>query len=680
MMGKVRRSIILLVGLSLCTPVLMAQPSETGAMGGRPEPVDSGRIEREVDVDEVVVTATRTMRPLKEIPVITQVVTRKDIERITPRSAVDVLEMVVPGVQTMRHGQLDKMTIQGLSSDYYLIMIDGVPLSTDDGAVDLNRIDPNSIERVEIIQGASSALYGSSAIGAVINFITRKGMKPYEATVKGMYDTRGTYTYNGFASFRYKGFRSTTSGGGTFEPDYKLKIPGFNTIQKKYWKNGELHEKDTIVWGYNNYSVPGAINWNVRQALGYESGDGRFKADARGGYSHRTQHRNEKEEFLYGTLTFGSGILYRLSDNYDLDFSYNLENYVRDLHFRQAKKDAIDHVFSFRTHNGRLQFNARPFGSKGPVFNVGYQTLEEGLRSARLGSGGRRYNASTNTLYAQGDIDLIPSVRMTVGGRVDFHSRYGAHVTPRAALLWKLGMVQMRLSYAEGFRSPSPKELYMFWDHVGMFTIKGNEDLKPERSRMIIFAPELNWGSLNVTLQGYYNVVSSRITQRYEDGGKVLRYVNSSDETKLAGGSAMLRWRIVKGLRASLNYSYTWDYEEGRDVNGRRVNLSSTRPHSLTGGLSYRYAYGQWSSSIDLVGRYSSGFRAGVFDNKLKGYTPRWFASYGIMRASITQNWREYISLTLGCENLLDYKPNQLDISTSLSPGRSFYLALSLSI
>ena len=135
MMGKVRRSIILLVGLSLCTPVLMAQPSETGAMGGRPEPVDSGRIEREVDVDEVVVTATRTMRPLKEIPVITQVVTRKDIERITPRSAVDVLEMVVPGVQTMRHGQLDKMTIQGLSSDYYLIMIDGVPLSTDDGAV-----------------------------------------------------------------------------------------------------------------------------------------------------------------------------------------------------------------------------------------------------------------------------------------------------------------------------------------------------------------------------------------------------------------------------------------------------------------------------------------------------------------------------------------------------------------
>ena len=146
-----------------------------------PSPTDS--VTSGFAIHEVVVTGTQTPRLLKKLPIPTQVISRKDLERVQPRSAADALQMTLPGVQISMHGGQQQVVIQGMTGDYILFLVDGEKITSEgNGSVDLNRIDVSTIERIEIIRGAASALYGSSAIGGVINFITKQGARPLEAS------------------------------------------------------------------------------------------------------------------------------------------------------------------------------------------------------------------------------------------------------------------------------------------------------------------------------------------------------------------------------------------------------------------------------------------------------------------------------------------------------------------
>ncbi|HNV52991.1 MAG TPA: TonB-dependent receptor plug domain-containing protein, partial [Tenuifilaceae bacterium] len=115
---------------------------------------------------------------MKETPVLTQLVSRKDISGIKATTVNDILEMEIPSVEMNLHGYGAALSSQGLEGKYTLVLIDGERMAGEnDGNVDFSRINAANIEQVEIVKGASSALYGSNAIGSVINIITKKPSK-----------------------------------------------------------------------------------------------------------------------------------------------------------------------------------------------------------------------------------------------------------------------------------------------------------------------------------------------------------------------------------------------------------------------------------------------------------------------------------------------------------------------
>ncbi|MDE7149790.1 MAG: TonB-dependent receptor, partial [Bacteroidales bacterium] len=142
--------------------------------------------EQALSLGEVVVTGTRTERHLADVPVLTTVIPSREMEKAASVSVLEALEDVVPGIVSSENAMGNNLRIKGLNSRYILFLVDGERLVSEGagGNVNLDQIDVNQIERIEIVQGAASALYGSNAVGAIINLITKEPVHKIEAGAK----------------------------------------------------------------------------------------------------------------------------------------------------------------------------------------------------------------------------------------------------------------------------------------------------------------------------------------------------------------------------------------------------------------------------------------------------------------------------------------------------------------
>ena len=619
---------------------------------------------KQVDVDDVVITSDRQLRPLRNVPVITHVVRSEEIQRINPRSMVDVIEFILPGIEYSLHGSQERLSIQGLSADYVLFLVDGERITNEgSSSVDLNRIDPSNIERIEMVRGSASALYGSNAIGGVINIITRTAKRPVEASYTGLYDSQMVQRHNGYFGIKQKGFQSTTTGGWSFQDTYGLRIKD---------------ARDTAV-------VPGNEIWNVGQKLGYSTPTGRFKVEANGTYNNREQF-GEVNGFYnhYKFYKVGGNAQYRFNDAYNLDIAYNHDGYARDEVMELGPRKGRRPVYSYLTHTSRVQFNAKPWGEGLPTFNLGFESVNERTKGDRFKDQSKYRSASTYTGYLQTEWRALEKLTLTGGVRYDLHSQFKGYATPRIAAMWREKYFAVRGSFSTGFRSPTLKELFMEWTHAGGggFVIQGNENLKPETSNMFALSPEFTYGKFNISSTFYYNVFRNRIEQEWlEIGGtRYLKYLNYSGSSWIAGVQTILVYHVLSNLDLRLNHSYVHDIYEVKDKNGDAFDVSQVRPHTATAAVNYRYTFKKdFAVGTDVSGRFYGSLHAAfrTSDTDLL-YAYRDYPSYYTLRASLYASWKNHATLTFGCENLLDYVAEQVSVVTSLSPGRSFYVALSL--
>ena len=166
-----------------------------------------------LNLNEVTVTATRTPKLLKDAPVITRVITATDIKKLNAVTVQDLLATELPGMEFTRQmdGQI-AINMQGMSGKYVLFLIDGERMAGETlNNVDYNRLNADHIERIEIVKGAASALYGSSAIGGVVNIITKEPSKPLEVNVNGYYGSNNEQRYGGTIGTKQKNVSSLTS-------------------------------------------------------------------------------------------------------------------------------------------------------------------------------------------------------------------------------------------------------------------------------------------------------------------------------------------------------------------------------------------------------------------------------------------------------------------------------------
>ena len=157
-----------------------------------------------MNMETVVVTGTRTPRLLKESPILTRVITNLDIQRVDALNIGDLLESELPGIEfSYAMDQQVTLNMQGFGGNSVLFLVDGERIAGETlDNIDYNRLNLDNVQRVEIVKGAASSLYGSNAVGGVVNLISAGATEPWSVNVNARYGAHNEQRYGGSVGFQ----------------------------------------------------------------------------------------------------------------------------------------------------------------------------------------------------------------------------------------------------------------------------------------------------------------------------------------------------------------------------------------------------------------------------------------------------------------------------------------------
>ncbi len=604
-------------------------------------------ISERIDLDDVVVTGSRTTRLLKDVPVPTKVFKAKDIKAIAPSSFADILQYILPGVEFTKHGSRDQFNAQGFDESSMLFLVDGELITTGStSGIDFERINPDDIERIEVLRGASSALYGSNAIGGVINIITRSAKSPLHVSASARLDSRAGQKYDVSAGVKRGMIASQTSAQYRTDAGYTL---------------ADQFEQEL--------NVAGNTTWNVNQKFVFTPTD-KLSFHLGGLVNLRTQHWTDKIDFLYNSYDIKAGSKWQISPSSDVEISYHYDKYQRDTCLIQTPDKKKRSIFDEDMHHLRAQYNLNL--SDVHIVNIGAEYIHDLVASPRLSSPTDPGEKSVDNkiLYGQYIYKVTPRFMLSYGGRLDKHSGYGSHYTSRLSAMYKTGCVAHRLSYGEGYRAPSLQELFFFFNH-GAFFIYGNPELQPEKSRMLSYSAEGRWNKLTLVGTAFYNHVRNRIDFVYR--GTDLVYANVAGVTRIFGFEAQANVTLPYGFALRASYSYTYDHRKATDKEGNTMKLSNTRPHAATAALTYGHRFTKdYKLSANLFTRFLSVLKTARLDSE-ELFQEVKYPGYAISRLDVENQFFGHYTLHIGAENLFDYKPKALAFNSPTSPGRILY-------
>jgi outer membrane receptor for ferrienterochelin and colicin len=641
-----------------------------------------------IGLNEVVITASRMLRPIKLSPVTTQALSGKAMVDAGYGNLQQALQQETPGLNIQKVGFGNEISMQGLDARHVLFLMDGERMTGDmAGNLDYERFNLHAIDRIEIVKGASSTLYGSRASGAVINLITKKTAQPLvidAGTRWGQMNERNysdpqkkdfLYMYEknvdrpnlqGWVSAGFK------SGAFTSQTDvWYGESDGFYLYQtagdkKVYTKeaNPFLDEDVVIVnlLARPPMGVEGAEHISASQKLFYEPSD------------------NLEIQF-YGTAFFMNSydmvqdLVFTQSKDYTggAKATYSLKNYVSltaglhadyyDRYKRHERRDERRTVYMSRILQPRLTLASRYFEAHDLIFGIEHFTDE--LTSDRFVNRKMTSRALIETEYFfQDEWTANDRWMLSAGVRTNFSRQFGFMWMPKLAVKYSpFERWSFRSNFSMGYRSPSIKELFFNWDHLGMFMIKGNEYLRPEKNRYLSFGAEYADDRLFVNAGLYGNFFRDKIegVWRIYDMQYNFEYANLGRQD-LLGGELLARWQILDRLLLKGSYSYVSVSEQG----GVRINTTS--PHAATGGVEYRYRRKDYSLAAGFTASYMGRKRFDVQDRvyvekegrSRDAYFRCDLPAYTLCNLTLSQTFRNVVKVTAGINNLFNYKPETL--------------------
>jgi len=649
-------------------------------------------------LDQIVVTGTRTKKTLKSAPILTHVITTKQIEAQDIQNVTEILSTEVPNIEFQEVGFGTNINLQGLTSKNILILIDGERLAGESSSnIDYSRLNTHDIERVEIVKGATSALYGSQAMGAVVNIITKSSKKKFYAIAASQYTTNYDTNYPNLkpdaAYYNPKKNLDKINLTQNYTIGFKLKKWSSKTSFVAKSKDAyELHdtqgfayyfpEQDSTIYD-EKYTTPmvGLKDFTVSQSVNYEISD-KITIKTKASY-----YQHEQFDFL-------------LSDNiHDLytDFTYDIKttytpntktNYILswhdDVYKKYDYKEASKLVKRNYTHHytnpkitGNHQINNKQ------LLTVGVEYLKEALETDmfRYHSDDLITKTTSNTvLFVQDDYKISDKVNLIGGLRTEYHSAYGLHFTPKLAVMYKVFPYTVRANYASGYRSPNLKELYMNWDLLGMFTIIGNKDLTPETNHYFATSFEYSHAKFNTSASVYYNLFDNKIEGIWGENQETYNYINTKGNTSLYGLDYLLKYQPYKGWLAKLAYSYVIEYRDSG------VRLSTISPHTGSLQVSYNLKRKKYDLNASITGKYIGrkdfeGMATITHEGEeIEAIYQGHYNAYSIWKMSLQQKYNQYLSLTLGINNLFNYAPKTYTFNTSHAPTRNYSVGVKLNL
>ena len=652
-------------------------------------------------LQEVVVTGTGTQHLLKDAPVQTEVISHRQLQQYAGKSIEDILSGLTASFEFSENDMSSRLQMNGLGNSYVLILIDGRRLHGDNGGEnDLSLIDPHNIEKIEIVKGASSALYGSDAIAGVINIITKKHRE------QGIM-LENTSRFGSYGDIRQHDGIALNFGRLSSYTNFQLQhSDGWQNTSEEAPSQTEYHITDS-----RNMTVNRHTNWQIAERLTYQLTPG-LELYADGSIYWKRIYRPcghhpgvdvKTWDLQYDNASLSAGGKWKLNDTdiitLDADWKRHAYNYVyTDTTLTDGYVNGrFTNYFPYFPDDKELQSDQRltNISLKG-VFDLPYeQRLSAGfdyrydwLKAPMRVAGGKATD-NTEAIYLQDELSLLDPLHLTAGLRLTRNEGFGFRLTPKLSAMLKLGDgLRLRATWSQGFKTPTPKELYYQYikNMNGVYLYLGNTDLKAQHSNYFGVSAEYSVGHLTVTVAPYYNKVNDMITlvtiptkqapgdliSKY-DPIRVRQYQNMED-AKTYGVDVTVRYQ-TKSFTAGGSYSYldteANQYDSENDVI-LPVTIDGMAHHKASVYVTYNHQFSKsYQLGVGLYGRMSSK-RYYQIDGDGKGYQ-LWRIS---TNHQIGKLWR----IDAGVDNIfnfVDRTPHGLHLGTT-SPGRTVYASLTV--
>jgi len=626
-------------------------PSE---QAGRSPRVPRGEVEVS-DRTIVVTTGTRTQRDATTVPVATQVITREEIVASGSETVAEALEESGASIQIGSGIGGSSLSLRGLGAEQVLITIDGQRVTGRiGGTLDLSRFTVENVERIEVVLGSGSVLYGSDALGGVINIVTRRAEPGVQAQARVSYGSRNTFDSSG-----------RVAGGGR---RYGLSA------------HGGYHRSDGWDADPSDIATTGDAlgQWNVgagawllaTSALRLSLNADYLRRDTRGigltGSGAIIDRRNLTETLDGGLSSEWTGADSRLR----VDLHYNLfrDQFQED----QRGDDALDRYQPTRDQLGQIVVQYDQLIGK-HVLTSGADLQLEWLVTDRIqvGEGGpdgaQRQRVA---LFVQDEWTptLTPRVAILPAARIDYDSRFGLYPTGRLALLVApTETFSLRAAYGRGYRAPSFREMFLAFSNPGVgYRVRGNPELRPEQAWTLDLGA--TWRpieALSLGLGVFDNQLRDLMTvDLVAEGG-----VGTLDEYSYINIGAA----YTRGVEASAELEFArWFEVHGSYTYMRAQNLLDDLPlpgrAAHQGTFSFQFHHPRWGTRAMLRARVQGRRPQAVTTDSID-----YAAAYATADLRVSQSFLRYFSAHLGVENLFDAG----DATTTPLAPRSFYGGLS---
>lgn len=592
-----------------------------------------------------VVTATRLAAPRDTVASSISVVGAEEIAARQLRSLPDVLA-TVPGLNLVRVGGQGGQTslfTRGTNSNHTKILLDGIDIadtSTPSGATDLGKFLAGDIERVEVLRGPQSGLYGSDAIGGVVNIITKAGEGPLSLTARaegGSFDTfNQAATLSGSdGRFSYRATLEHLHAGATPVTPLNLLPPG-QARNPDYFDNLTastrlgFHVADGVTLGVT-------ARWS--QSLTKVTGDAfdpflfaSFPSPARTRIAGQTWQTRATANWNLGWLDQTLGFAYGSSQN--------------------RTDDPDNGSFANSGERAKLDWQGNVALAEGHVLVLGAETARDAVHLP-ISAG-----YTTNAGFAVLNSDFGNGINTSASLRYDDNSQFGDRLTWRVAPSIALGETGLRLkgSVGTGFKAPSLDQLYH--DYPAFFFF-GNPNLSPETSTGYDVGLEGAVWDVTAGATWFHNDIKNLIATDPVTFSTVINI----GQARTQGVEVFAAWRPLEEVSLRADYTFTEAVDEATDL---QLVRRPTHKASLTGGWQFR-PDADVSATLLYVGPW--------FDGSRDFSVPR-LKTGGYVTVNLAARWQatERFTLFVRGDNLADEAyENPVGF---LGPERAFYVGV----
>lgn len=618
----------------------------------------------EISVDEVI-TVTGSKQSLRMTPASATIITAEEIEK-SPASDIAEALKNVPGLSnyTTTSGR-NQIRIRGFSGDYTLVLLNGKRVSSTGalwrgGDFDYNSIPLNSIERIEVVRGPMSALYGSDAIGGVINIITKQASEEFLVTLNADYQSAesgedGDQVRIGFNAI------------GQLNEDVAVRVSS-EAFSRDAWYLDDTNEVTVpAIEEKQSENFNAALTWQVskQQELEFDYSynhdhrpHGLFDINVWEG--NRLDYREQEitRDTLgirhIGSWSWGETSISLTHENSEIDDYNSIYDDPKQRILKEKNTSLLANAYrTMGVHSltAGIEVRRKKLTDAAAYVNTGTSTVDE------------------NALFIQDQIKLSKDLELTLGGRLDKHENFSGQFTPRAYLVYAINdTFTAKAGYSEAFKAPSQNQGNPDFRVIscrGFCFLDGNSELNPETSKTYTVSLDARQDDWFVNFTAYQTKAEDMIVRKLNFEPEMSAFWANEAEVDMDGFEIESSFNLTENLIAKANYSKV-------NTDSEQSDLVEYRP-DYTANISVQwYATESLTASIEsnMVGEQKHA----VWLEDGPGFHE--LPSYNTFSAALSNEFTDNLTLRFGVKNINDKRLDNEDLLFNTHVlGRSFYVS-----